>query len=588
MHWKRTVAFLILSCGLLTGQQAAPAIVQTKTATISGTVTRSDTHLPLKNAQVIVMGRGEGAPDSADGDEAGSQVYQSSASTDEKGHFEFADLAPGIYHVRAAHTGMVMKGAEPFNSVLVKLQAGQPQNLDLIMLSGGAITGRVLNEEGEPMQNVSVAALRYVYTVAGRRLTQAKRATSDDNGEYRLFSLKPGSYLLLADTSRPSYEEGGTNTNIAIGTSTGAGTAKKEQKIYPATYYQNESSLDQALPIVLKPGDETQANFALVRVTAHHITGKVSGITPPKPSDKPEELRCFVTANRHGSQFPVAFTAIGKDSSFDIGPVAPGKYRISAVEQESDRAFSGSKEVVVTSADVIDLTIPLATGSRQISGVIRAESDTKIDYSKLFVVLLPAGVTDGSSESTDILEGLQSDESGTSEVGKDGSFKIDMSPSTKLYQLVLSARGAGLEDWFTSKVVVAGKDVLVSGFRITESEPRTLEVVVSDKGGTIEGTALDAEKKPFPNAEIIAVPSDPKLRKRMDLIQKTTADQQGHFKLRGVRPGEYIAMALEEASEQPFLEDRFLTQKSAQVQTVKAEAAGKQKIDLSVIRADSQ
>jgi hypothetical protein len=128
----------------------------------------------------------------------------------------------------------------------------------------------------------------------------------------------------------------------------------------------------------------------------------------------------------------------------------------------------------------------------------------------------------------------------------------------------------------------------MSGFKITESEPRTLEVLVSDKGATIEGTALNAEKKPFPNAEVIAVPSDPKLRKHVDLIQKTTADQEGHFKLRGVRPGEYIAMALESAEDQPFMEDRFLAQNSAEVQTVKAEAGVKQKIDLQVIRAETQ
>ena len=49
-----------------------------------------------------------------------------------------------------------------------------------------------------------------------------------------------------------------------------------------------------------------------------------------------------------------------------------------------------------------------------------------------------------------------------------------------------------------------------------------------------------------------------------------------------------LAMALEEAQEQPFLEDRFLTQNSAQVQAVKAEAGAKQKIDLQVIRAETQ
>jgi Carboxypeptidase regulatory-like domain len=587
MHWKSFAAFVILCCGLCLGQQTVPFSPQakSKTATISGTVTRSDTHLPLKSAQVIVMGRPESAAES-DGDDAGTQAYQSSANTDEKGHFEFSDLAPGIYHVRATHTGMVLKGAEQFNGILVNLKAGEPQNLNLVMLPAGAITGRVLNEEGEPMQNVSVAAMRYVYTVAGRHLAQAKRATSDDKGEYRLFGLKPGTYLLVADTARPNFENGDV-TGITIGTSHPAGTAKGDQKIYPPTYYQNESSPDQSSPIVLKPGDETRADFNLVRVPAHHITGKVSGITQPKSDDKPEEAGCFVMANREGSQFPVAFTLVGKDSSFDIGPVAPGKYTISATQQSSDHAVSGSKEVVVNAADVTGITIALAGGSRQIKGVVRAESDTKIDYSKLFVVLVPAGDSEGPSESADFITLFQSG-SASSEVGKDGSFKLDISPSTKLYQLVLSARGTGLEDWFTSKVVAGGKDVLMSGFKITESEPRTLEVLVSDKGAAIEGTALNAEKKPFPNAEVIAVPSDPKLRKHVDLIQKTTADQEGRFKLHGVRPGEYIAMALEYAEDQPFLEDRFLTQNSSQVQTIKAEAGGKQKIDLQVIRAETQ
>jgi len=587
MHWKSFVAFVILFCGLCLGQQIAPASPQakSKTATISGTVTRADTHLPLKSVQVIVMGRPESAAES-DGDDAGTQAYQSTANTDEKGHFEFAELAPGIYYVRATHTGMVLKGGEQFNGILVNLQAGEPQNLTLIMLPSGAITGRVLNEEGEPMQNVSVAALRYVYTVAGRHLTEAKKATSDDKGEYRLFGLKPGSYMLIADTSRPNFENGDV-TGIAIGTSRPAGAAKKEQKVYAPTYYQNESSPDQATPIVLKPGDETRADFTLVRVPAHHISGKIAGITAPKSDDKPEELRCFVMASRQGSRFPVAFTLIGKDSSFDIGPVAPGKYTISATQQSSEHAVSGSKDVVVNAADVTGITIALEAGSRQITGVVRAESDTKIDYSKLLVVLVPAGDNESAPESMDFI-GLFQSGSATSEVGKDGSFKLDISPSTKLYQLVLSAHGTGLEDWFTSKVVAGGKDVLVSGFKITESEPRTLEVVISDKGAAVEGTALDAGKKPFPNAEVIAVPSDPKLRKHFELIQKTTADQEGRFKLRGVRPGEYIAMALESAEEQPFLEDRFLTQNSNQVQTVKAEAGGKQKIDLQVIRAETQ
>ena len=586
MDWKWTMAVVLLCCGLSTGQEKAAAAPEKKTAAITGTVTRADTHLPLKNVQVSVMGRGQGTPDAADGDELESaQVYHASTNTDEKGQFEFADVAAGTYYVRAAHTGMVMKSTQPGDTQLITVQAGKSQNLSLIMIPGGAITGRVLNEEGEPMQNVSVAAMRYVYTMAGRHLTEAKQATSDDKGEYRLFSLKPGAYLLVADTTRRSYEDGGTG--FMLGGRSGSSKAKQEQKIYAPTYYPSESSPEQASPIMLKPGDEAQANFTLARVAGHHISGKISGITIPKSADKPEQFRCMVFAKRPGSPFPVAFAVMDKDSTFDLGPIVPGKYTISAmqVQAESEGAITGSKEVLIGSTDVTGVNLSLHKGSTQVRGVVRAEGDSKLDYSKLFVVLMPAGDTD--SESADTAEGFANG-SGFGEVGKDGTFKLDVEPSAKAYQVVLSARGPGLEDWFTSKILFAGKDVVESGLKIADTEQRSLEVVVSDKGATLEGTVLDGEKKPFANAEVMALPSEPKLRKRFALIQKTTADQQGHFKLRGVRPGEYIIFALENPQEQPFMEDRFLTQNSGKVQTVKAEAGAKQKLELQVIPAEAQ
>ena len=583
MRLKSTTLFVILCCAVSPGQEKGPVPPGTKAASISGTVTRADTHLPLKNAQVTIMGRGESASEAGDVDDESFQGYQSSTNTDEKGHFEFADLAAGTYFLRTAHTGMVMKGPQSGGTQLIRLQAGQSQNLSLIMLPGGAITGRVLNEEGEPMQNVSVAAMHYVYTVAGRHLTEAKRATSDDKGEYRLFSLKPGSYLLMADTTRSSFEEG--SVAMALGTHQRAGAAKKQdEKIYAPTYFQNESSPEQATRILLKPGDETQADFTLARVAGHHVSGKVSGLIVPKAADKPEQFKSFVMARRPGSPFPVAYAlVVDKDSTFDLGPIAPGKYTLSAMQPEAEGTVTGSKDVVVSSTDVTGINISLHAGTTNIRGVIRAEGDSKLDYSKLFVVSMP--FTD--PESADTLEAYGGS-SGSAEVAKDGSFKLDVEPSGKLYQLVLAARSSGLGDWFTSKVLFGGKDVVESGLKIANAEQRTVEVLVSDKGATIEGTVLGGEKKPFPNAEVIALPYDPKLRKSYALLQKTTADQQGHFKLRGVRPGEYIAFALEDPQERPFTEDTFLKQNSAQVQTVKAEAGSKQKLELQVIPSEVQ
>jgi hypothetical protein len=129
--------------------------------------------------------------------------------------------------------------------------------------------------------------------------------------------------------------------------------------------------------------------------------------------------------------------------------------------------------------------------------------------------------------------------------------------------------------------------VLGSGFKATEAQRGALEIIISNKGATLEGIASDAQQKPFANAEVIAIPSDPKLRKRFDLLHTTTADTQGHFKFRGVRPGDYVVFALEDSQAQPFMTEPFLKQNSGQIQTVKLDSGSKQ-LQLQVIPAQAQ
>jgi hypothetical protein len=302
--------------------------------------------------------------------------------------------------------------------------------------------------------------------------------------------------LLTADKSRGSFEEG--NFNLAAATQAAAG--HQTQKVYALTYYQNERSPEQATPIVLKPGDETQANFALARQPAHHVTGKVSGIMAPKPSDKPEESRCFVIAAGGGSQLPAGMAVVGKDSSFDLGPLPPGKYKITAAQIASENGRFGSKQVIVDASDVTGVNISLNSASTQIKGTIRTDGKTTVDYSQLSVVLMTDADTSDASEPGQMAEAYAGGSGyGFAEVSKDGSFKADISsPSSGPYHAVLGARSSGLEDWFTSKVLVAGKDVLESGFKISGAENSPIEIVISDKGASVEGVALTGTRIRFP------------------------------------------------------------------------------------------
>ena len=596
MPYKLGFAVAIFFAALCTCQEIKPDAAQTgpaqaatpqTAAVISGTVLQADMRSPLKNVQVTAI-RGAKSEDEEEAEVSSSVDRKFSTKTDEKGHFEFADLLPGTYNVTASHVGMVMKGAHAREAMLVTLEAGKTQTLNLVMLPGAVITGRILNEDGEPMQHVSVGAMRYIYTIYGRHLSSmGNTAETDDKGEYRLFGLHPGSYLIAANPRRGF----GGETGVAISTLPGGGPAKANSTVYVTTYYPNETSPEQATPVVVKPGDEAQANLSLSRVPAHNISGTINEFPASKASDKEEEGYRFVMAIREGTTSPAGMALIPKDSSsFKINSVPSGKYKIVATQAGMESGSYGSKEVTVDSSDVTGVVIPVnSAGSSHITGVVRTESEAKLDYSKLLVVLAPQA---GANEQTD--EDTASDYAyafraggGYAEIKKDGSFKMDLAPSPKSYQAVLTARGSGFEDWFTSKVLIGGKEVPDSGFKAAEAQRGPMEIIISNKGATLEGNASDAQQKPFSNAEVIAIPSDPKLRKRFDLLHTTTADTQGHFKFRGVRPGDYVVFALEDSQVQPFNTDLFFKQNSGQIQTVKLEAGTKQ-LQLQVISAQRQ
>ena len=66
----------------------------------------------------------------------------------------------------------------------------------------GTITGRVTDENGEPIEGVSMFAMRLLYFEGRRRLVPVGSGfvTTDDQGEFRINRLAPGSYAVMAST----------------------------------------------------------------------------------------------------------------------------------------------------------------------------------------------------------------------------------------------------------------------------------------------------------------------------------------------------------------------------------------------------
>src|SRR5262249_5188655 len=103
------------------------------------------------------------------------------------------------------------------------------------------------------------------------------------------------------------------------------------------------------------------------------------------------------------------------------------------------------------------------------------------------------------------------------------------------------------EGYYLKSVRASGVDVLAQGFEAAGGTA-TFEVVVSPNAGSIEGTTT-------PGATVALVPDH---RDRSDYYANIIADQEGHFRFRNVRPGDYKLFAWEQVPEYAWMDPDYM------------------------------
>lgn len=194
---RYVAALVILAAVAPIGYAQAPvrdgSLRTTGTASIHGRVL-ADRDEPLRNAHVHVTS----------GDESVGTLL-----TDGDGRFVVPSLAAGSYRVAASKSGYVTTsfGSRGFRDPGTVIPVGNQaivEEIELRLPKAAAISGRILDDRGEPVIGMAVTVEMVTLDTDGRLNTVVVAKTQlDDLGEYRVGRLPEGMFRVSVDVAQP-------------------------------------------------------------------------------------------------------------------------------------------------------------------------------------------------------------------------------------------------------------------------------------------------------------------------------------------------------------------------------------------------
>lgn len=484
------------------------------TASISGRVTAADTGAPLRRARVSVSGQ----------ELRGSR----SALTDPEGRFFIGELPAGSYSLFATRGGYVQtpygRRSGGLGGKSITLHDGQKlENVDVALQRGGVITGFVSDEYGEPIADAEIRVLQLRWFNGRRRPVPAGRpGMTNDRGEFRVWGLPPGQYIVAASADHFAFDA----------------AAGGEKSGYAPTYFPGTPVLDEAQHMSVSAGQEAAGvSFALTPTRTVRISGLALG-TDGKPMT---DGGVSVMPRGGGGGGPMMFGGamggrIDADGSFTLSGVPPGEYTIQAHgfgRAGLERGEVAFATVTVGTEDIRNLVL-VATKGVRMTGRITFEGAPPAGTQEKLRVFAP--LPDPA---------LISGPSGDGRVSAEGAFELgNLQPGRR--RLMVMGLPAG---WDVKEVrTVAGVDVTDSGIDVGKEDVTGLEIRITNRLTAVIGSVRDDRNQPVESYVVLLFSTDPAHWQQIGprRVNVGRPDQNGVYRVRGLAPGAYYAVAVPE------------------------------------------
>jgi hypothetical protein len=519
------------------------------TAVISGVVTAADTGLPLWRAVVRLAG----------------PPGPRSVMTDLTGRFELTGVPAGTYTLRAEPGGFrgqyvgASFGAGPGEVAGKQIVIAEGQRFDdahIMLPRGGAIEGRVLDEFGGPIARANVYAARVMGGGSSFART-GQGAQTDDQGRFRLYGLQPAEYIVAAETRNMS----------------GIPVTEGETEGFAVTYLPSTLVDREAARVRLTFGTELRdLQIQLVRTRTFRVTGTVID-SQGRPVPRPYALLARTTAGgSSGTGFSVDPT--GK---FTILDVLPGEYRL-VVRPSPMGGPGGSPPVEPALAEYA--IIPLHVHGDVDDLVVVTSRTVSITGSVTFSDAAPLQLPRG-------LRIMAQPDDRTGMFGPPPSAMVDDEMRFTLENLFgpVVVRPQGVPAGYALLSVKVGPhDITDEPFEFKASHTGQVEVVLTNRVGSLEGVVTDRDGAPAGGAVVLVIPDDKALWKIGSSRMRTVGlGGEGRFSVPGLLPGSYHVVAVQGFSPGPNPAAEFfaaLVKAGTRVQVVEGE---RRTVDLQVV-----
>jgi hypothetical protein len=527
------------------------AAQKTGTARLSGRVTALDSGRPIRRAVIRAS-----APDMRE---------PRSVSTDAEGRWELRDLPAGRYNVMVTKGGYVSLNfgqLRPFEQgKTIELKDGQAEEkIDVVLPRGGVISGRVVDEFGEPVIGARVSPHRHRYMNGRRQLTALTSDTTDDLGAFRLHGLSPGDYYVSAQS----------NTFTFLGTS-------EDRTGYGQTFYPGTLNQAEATRVTVAVGQETQ-NIVLALVPSRIAT--LSG-TLTTSTGKPAPMGMVMLRDVAAGAAPMVMSpGMVRDGTWTISGVTPGEYQLMAqafsdlARLEAVAMTGGSagvlpetsvQSITVTGEDIKGIALTTSAGGSA-TGRVRFEGGKP-----------PATPPTGFSIQGFDVQNAGSLNMASGLVKQDWTFTV----GGLLGRRVIRPIGQ-LPGWYLKSVTHEGTDITDSGVNAADgAELSGIEIVMTQDVAEVSGTVQDSKGTPATDYVVVLfAPDAEKWGWQTRFVRVARPDQTGRFLSRGLPPGSYLAVALEYIEPGEETNPEFLERIKAMGTTVRLDEGEKKSLTL--------